>query len=498
MGVVVRQSIITSIISYIGVAIGYLNLFYLYPKYLGTDQVGLLRAIQDGAMLLTPFASFGLVQCIIRFYPHFSKNEEGAKSFISLIVLLALMGFGILNLFFFIFQSSVISFFSAKAPEVNQHIGLVLWLTFTLLYTTLFEQYSRSQLKIAVPALLREVGIRIVQALLVSFYFLKWIDFEQFLFLSVMGYVLMLITLIFYLISLGTLTLTFRVDKIKKEKLKEIIAFGSISFIGMSSMVLIAKMDSIMVTGFLGLEANAIYTTAYYMATVIEIPKRAITQSAMPLLAQSFDNNNFEGVKRIYIKSSINQLIIGALLLIGVWANLNNIFALMPNGEVYKSGMMVVMIVGTAKLLDMAFGPSSEIIGLSKYYWFNLVVISFLSVLIVVTNYLLIPRYGITGAAYGSLVALTVYNSAKFIFIKVKLNIQPFIGNTLKVVLIAGATIILNQSLPVFSNVLFDLLFRSAIITIFYSAMILIGRCSEDANLLFAKGLTLIGWRSKS
>lgn len=66
MGVIIRQSIATTIISYVGLIIGYLNLLYLYPLFLSPDQVGLLRIIQDAAILMAQFAQFGLAQSVIR------------------------------------------------------------------------------------------------------------------------------------------------------------------------------------------------------------------------------------------------------------------------------------------------------------------------------------------------------------------------------------------------------------------------------------------------
>ena len=46
MGIVIRQSIITTIISYCGVVIGYVNLLYFYPKFLSQADVALFRIIK--------------------------------------------------------------------------------------------------------------------------------------------------------------------------------------------------------------------------------------------------------------------------------------------------------------------------------------------------------------------------------------------------------------------------------------------------------------------
>ena len=484
MGIVIRQSMLTSIISYVGVVIGYINLLYLYPKFLKPEEIGLLRSIQDAAMLFTPFAIFGLGQSIIRFYPYFSATKKQAGSFLNLIMILGVITYGIFLLFFLLLKEYFISFFDKNANNLIPHISLILILTFLLLSVTLLEQYCRSLLQVVFPAFVREVMIRIMQGVLVSFYFLHLISFDQFLVSSVLIYVIALIILVWYLLQQGHFNLNFQFHSNSGIRLQEIFKFSALSFIGTSAVILIGKTDSIMVSGMLGFASNAIYTTAFYMASVIEIPKRAITVTASPVIARAFEKNDLVDVGNLYRKTSINQFIIGSLLMIGVFANLNNIFLLMPNGEIYKTGFNVVLIIGCGKLIDMVFGPSSEIIGLSKHYWFNLVVISCLAGIVVIGNYFLIPGFGIEGAAYSSAIALVVYNALKFFFILAKLKVQPFSVNTLKVLLVGAAVTLINMALPVIANVYLDIIFRSTLITLLFGALILGTKSSPEINKL--------------
>lgn len=492
MGIVVRQSIITSVISYVGVLIGYVNLLYLFPKFLHQDEIGLLRTLQDSAILLTPFATFGLGQGIIRFFPRYSSKEEHANSFIFIMLLLGIVSYCFFLLILFLFQDYIAGFFKNQANEVLQFLDLILWLTLVLVLTALLEQYSRSLLKIAFPNLLREVVLRVFQGVLVSLYFLKVISFNQLIIGSIYIYLVLLIILIIFLIYYGHLRFTFSYKVIKRQHIKDIITFSAISFVGSSAMIIIGKLDSIMIAGMLGLTSNAVYTTAFYMATVIEIPKRAITTSASTLIARSFQKNELEEVKTIYQKTSINQLIIGALILIGLWINIDNLFDLMPNGEKYIDGKYVVLIVGLGKLIDMFFGPSSEIIGLSKHYWFNLVVITFLAGIVVISNYIMIPAFGIDGAAYGSLIALTAYNVIKFVFIFIKLKFQPFTTATIKVIVISCIVIVINFLLPKLNHIIIDIIYRSSVITLVFSSLILATKCSKEVNELFNSVLNRI------
>ncbi len=497
MGLVIRQSIFTTIISYLGVAIGYINLLYLYPKFLSPEEVGLFRTIQDAAILLSPFAQFGLASGIFRYYPQFVKDQKTSGSFISLMLLLSVVGFSIFFLAFQLFETSILAYFEDNAKEIIHYASLVLWLTLILLITSLMEAYSRSLLKTVIPNLLREVVSRLLLSVFVLLYFLGYLDFQQFVISTTLGYLSCLMILMLYLGKNGDLKFGLEFSATHKLKLPELLKYSLLSFAGTAGLVIIGKVDSIMVSGLLGLAANAVYTTAFYMATVIEIPKRALSQVAMPLIARAFEKKDMKDIQTIYQKTSINQFIIGALMLVGVWANLDNIFELIPKNEIYEAGKYVVIIVGFGKLIDMIFGPSSEIIVLSKYYGFNIILIILLAGSIVFANNLLIPTYGINGAAIGAALALIFFNLIKFIFIWITLKMQPFSSGTLKVALITLVAVGVNLVLPKVSHVLVDIAYRSLIITIVFGALVLLSKASTDGNNLVKKLLMMAGIKSK-
>lgn len=493
MGLVIRQSIVTTVIAYCGVAIGYVNLLYLYPKFLEPGQIGLLRTIQDAAILFTPFAQFGLTQGIVRYYPRLVATQAQAGSFIRLILLFALAGFGIFLFIFKIFETSILAYFEANAPEIIGYTTLVLWLTFILLILVILEAYSRSLLKTIVPNLLREVVVRLLLAVLVLLYFSGHLTFPQFIIGTTIAYLVSLLILILYLWTQGDLRLSSTFNQLDKNELPGLVRFSLLSFTGMAGMIIIGKIDSIMVSGMLGLAANAIYTTSFYMATVIEIPKRALMQISMPLISRAFEKNDMNDIKNIYQKTSINQFIVGSLILVGIWANLHNLFALMPRGEIYEAGTHVVIIVGLGKLIDMLFGPSSEILVLSKYYGFNIVFILLLSAAIITGNNLLIPRYGIDGAAMGSAGALILFNFLKYFFIYAKLGMQPFTKDTLKVIGIGAIALGVNFLVPRLEGVMLDISLRSMAIIIIYVALVFVSKASPEGNQVFKNILAKLG-----
>jgi O-antigen/teichoic acid export membrane protein len=80
----------------------------------------------------------------------------------------------------------------------------------------------------------------------------------------------------------------------------------------------------------------------------------------------------------------------------------------------------------------MSNGVNTEIILNSPYYRFNLISILLLGMISFTANYLLIPVYGLTGAAAGSTLSILLFNLLKGGFLWFRLGIQPFNHQTIK------------------------------------------------------------------
>ncbi|MBX2965968.1 MAG: polysaccharide biosynthesis C-terminal domain-containing protein [Cyclobacteriaceae bacterium] len=493
MGIVIRQSFFTTVISYAGIVLGYINVLYLYPRFLELEQIGLLRTILDFAILMAFFAQAGLATSIIRFYPRFVKDIANSQGFINLVLLISTGSYLIFLAVYFLFEEHFLSWFGEDAEILAQYIHLALWLTFVIAVSNLLESFARTQLKLAFPRLVNEIGIRFLQGVVVTLYFIKVLTFHQVLIASVLIYIVSLLVILVYLARIGLFRFSFSIINIPKSTIKEFALFSLVSLVSSSVFMMIGRLDSLMVSALIDFKANAVYTTAFYMAAAIEVPRRAIAQVNSTLLARAFENNDLSEVQSLYRKTSINQFIIGALLLIGVWANLHNIYALMPNGDTYRIGFNVVVIIGMAKLIDMTFGPNSEILAMSNYYWINSLALIFLAPLIITFNYVLIPTYGIDGAAYGTCISILIFNIIKYIYIYIKFRQQPFTQKTIIVALISLLTIALAYYLPVLKHPILDLLYRSTLITLVFSSLILLTKSSDEINSIVQQALIKVG-----
>ena len=437
MGIILRQSFKGTIVSYIGVLIGVLNVLWFFPKFLLPEQIGLLRLLQDIPLLLGSFIQLGASNVADRFYPYFKTKDGTDHGFFFLLIIYPLFGFLLFVLLFFVFYDYWISLYYESSPLLAQNFLYILPLAFFVLYISIFEAYARVNQRIVVPGIFREVVVRVLISLIIILYFLNIFSWKSFLLFFVLIYGLSLLFLLLYIRQLKKLNLKTDFKFLTKDLVKHIFSFVFYIIPGTAGSLVASKIDTLMLGAQEGLANTGIYSIAFFIGAVVEMPKRALSQISIPILSQSWKNNDLKTIDTIYKKSSINQLIVGFLLFLCIWVNIDDLFMLIPHNEIYRSGKYVVLFVGISKLFDMATGVNSEIILSSRYYRFNLIAMLLLSVTTVVANYILIPVYNITGAAISLALTIFLFNLIKFIFIWMVMKMQPFGRKTLYVLIIS-------------------------------------------------------------
>ncbi len=462
MGIVINQSIKSSVVAYVGVLIGFINVLWLYTYFLSTEQIGLFRLIQSSSFLLATFGQVGLGSSVVKFFPSF-KEEKG---FLGAALIGTIIGFILLLITITVFKSALVNYFSNESALFIQYFSLTLTITLSLILFQVLEAFSRSLLNIVLPTLLRDIGIRLSTTVAVVCFGFDIISFDTALILVVCAYGLNALALLFYVGYSRKLGISFNFKFLKNGKFKEVLRYGLYSLLGAGGTQIILQIDSVMVSGMEGLDATGIYTIAFFIGIVIEMPKRAITQVSSVLISESFVKNDLAAIKKLYQQTSINQMIIGTLLLLGIWSNIENIYAFIPNREVYINGINVVLFIALGKLSDMIFGVNGEIIVMSRFFRFNVLAIAILAGTTIILNYYLIPVYGLEGAAIASFIAMLSFNVMKFIFLLVKFQLQPFTNKTLLFICIALVTILAESFVPRLDKALLDFAMRSVVITI--------------------------------
>jgi O-antigen/teichoic acid export membrane protein len=354
------------------------------------------------------------------------------------------------------------------------------------------ESYSRVHMRIVIPAAVREIFLRLVQTLLVVLYFHKIITLDFLIYGLVVSYFIGFILLIFYVKHQRKLYLSKFNYSERKALVREVVVYGLFIFLGSASGLIASKIDVMMLSSYKGLFSTGIYSIAFFIGTVIEIPKRPIAQISSPLIAQFWKNEEYQKIEDIYKRTAINQLIVGLALFLLIWCNVDLILSLVPNPEIYKAGKFVILYIGLSKVIDMGTGANAEIIVNSPFYRINLLLSILSGVLIIGFNSLLIPTMGMDGAALAILINYTLLNFIRMAIIYKKLHIQPFTINILFVLLIGTVVYFLDSIMPYIPGTtiwinLLNLILRSILVFTLYIGSVLIFKLSKDFHELLSK-----------
>ncbi len=436
MGVVIRQSIKGTVWNYLGVILGAANIMWFFPYYLSPEEIGIYRVVVDLGALFALFAGLGSGHIADRFYVR--VEEDKRSGFTVYLFFLALIGFAFFTVLYLFFNEFFFQLFARNAQAIGTYKGYVLALTFTFVLLNLYDSLYRVKFNIVSTVFFREVFLRII--VLGTTVAVGWqlMSFDGMMEGVMWSYWFTVIALGVWYCVRFQLKNTFQRYKPDRVLFRQILSYGMMVLIAGGSAILIARIDVLMIAMMMdkGLDQVAIYSLGFFIASVIEIPRRSISQIATPLIANAWHTNDVAYIDDIYKRSAINQLIIGGAIFMLIWISIDDLLLMIPQHHLYAACKDVVFWIGLSRLVNMIVGLNGEIILQSKYYMFNIVSLLFLVVLITVFNYLFIPMMGIEGAAIGSLLAIVCYNVLKTTFLQLKLNMMPFSMHMVYVILV--------------------------------------------------------------
>ncbi len=433
MGDIRKQSISSSVFIYIGFAFGALNTF-LYTKqgFFDPAQYGLIQAMASINLVFYSVACLGMVSIMGRFYPYYYDSlKKNQNDLLALAFTIAIIGFVLVVVGGIVFKPLFIRKFSEKSPQVVNYYFWLFPFTFFYLIFSILEAHAAIFKRTVFPNFLKEGVVRMCTTLLIVLYIFKVISFDLFVKLFACVYGVTVIMLYLYLKKFGEVTLVFKISSVTRQKAREMGLFVGYVFLGIVVFTLAQQADSIAITSQRGAAELGIFTLSSFIATVVQVPQRSMVSIATPYMAQAWKDMNYAEIQRIYFRSSINLLIISLFIFCNIWLNLDDAYKLFHIDKAYEKGKYVILILGITKIIDMGTGVNSQLLYTSPSWRFEFYAGMILAALALPLNYFLVRRYGIMGAAYSNIIALSIYNMIRILFIYKKYNMQPFTVKTI-------------------------------------------------------------------
>jgi len=251
------------------------------------------------------------------------------------------------------------------------------------------------------------------------------------------------------------------------------------------SYMLLHETDRIMLGYFLGTESVGLYNAAARFAYLTAIFVNSFAGIFSPLAA-GFHHKSELGKIRFLLVTTTRWTLILTLPLVGVLVIFPRFF-LGWFGPEYKVGAFPLMFLAFAYLTNAGTGNTGALLKMVDRQNVEVINTVGTAVLNIVLNILLIPVYGVMGAAIATGVSIMVIQLVKLIEVKIFLGFTPYELNFLKPIfasMISGSIILLVKNYISIPSLKFVFLFILIFLLCYILLLVLFGIEKEERALL--------------
>ena len=437
-----RQSIISSVVVYIGFAFGLINT-YLFAREGGftKEQYGLTGIFIAVSNIFFSLSQVGMTAYIYKFYPYYNDNLPKKKNdMLSIALIVSLIGYMLVIVAGILLKDLVIRKFGANAPDLVIYYKWIFPFGLGLTLYSILEAYAWQLKRSVFTNFLREIVFRILTTILIVLSFTNIIgDFDLFIKLYAFTYLAIALILVLYLVAKSEFHISFSISTVTKKFFKKIVTLCSFVYGGALIFTISSVFDTIVIASVQGIAMAGVYTLAQNMASLVQAPQRGIISSSIPSLSQAWKDKDMGLIDKIYHRSSINQLLFSTAMFALIWLNFTDaVYSLHLNKD-YLIAINVFIFIGLTRIVDMGTGVSSQIIGTSTKWRFEFFTGIILLLITLPLNYILTKSIGVTGPAIANLVSFSIYNAIRYWYLYKKFNLQPFSSKSVYTLLLAAS-----------------------------------------------------------
>jgi len=396
--------------------------FPILTRVMSTEQYGIMGLVTTTMSLTVAFSKAGLSNGIIRFYQKFRDNEAQRTVFASTVFIRGL-----------ILSIITTGLYLSLFPFLSRYLGIN-------------EKFVFCFMIMAAYLFIRPVNIIILNMLRVN---------DKTIFMNLLGLagkiisITLSLTLFIYIIHdlygyfVGIIISEFIVSiflfywffsnyKIKYNKVSKdltacLIKFGAPLLFTELSYLLLSYADRYMLVAWHGESALGIYSVGYNLAMYISgLLTFSLAYSVIPVYVEVFEKYGRERTEE-FLNKCMHYLIIAVLpICFGYYAIANDLFIFLASEKyILAATFSPIILVGTFIMgMNDVFNAG---LYLKKKSVLILIIMLAAVAVNIILNLILLPKFGIMGAALATLVAcllssvLTISLSFKYIAVRVRI-----------------------------------------------------------------------------
>ena len=484
-----------TLLIFVGTIIGMGALFLariLIARNYSQEEYGIFSLSYVVLSIFSTISLMGLKGGVTRQVAHFNGKDQKPKTKgIILTSILSVLIISILLSVFLFYLSDVISNFIFKDEKLVIPLKIVSiaipFLSLTYLFSSIFRGFERVKEKILFENLLLNILFII---LLIPAFLIK-INFTSILILFIMSIILNFLFFLTHIYKKKSLLFFERISKYKKNLHSKELLYFSLPLLIISILYMtMSWADSIMLGFFKDIETVGLYNSALPLARLLPIMHSSMGFIYLPIASGLIARNQSVKLQNLYVLIS-RWILLLTLPLFSILFFFPRYVLSFLFGSSYIGASSVLIILSIGFIFHVILGPN----GSTLTAFGNVKIQMYSSVASMVSNIglniILIPPYGIQGAAVATAVSLVIPNLILSIELFRRNRLHPFSINYVKPVLFSIIFIIVfSYIFKLFTPTLFLIILYILILLVIclFSVFITKSFFIEDAELIRSIG----------
>lgn len=411
-----------------------LALAVLLARILKADQYGLYNLALTVATVAASFPTLGLDAAIVRYTAVFASRRDvasvlgtlqlgiGVPAVLSIIVAIgvALAAEPIANGLMHeprLAPLLIIASFLIPAIVLSRQLAATLQGFKRIEYTVLAEQFSQPTVRFVILLIFALLGLTAAYAILASA-------------LAALAVTVMLLILVHRTFPL------YGASREAKRDPRELMRFSLPVFFSNVVTTLGHNLQTIFLGVLSTVENVGIFAVASHLNLIGSVFQHSVVAASMPLFAESQDRGDRRALEHLYQVTSKWSLSLNLPFFIMILAYPQALLAVF--GSEFSAGAAVLVILAWANLINAATGTSGAVLDMTGHTRVKLLNASVAVVLALGLNLLLIPRFGIVGAAIAALASNAAANVLRLIEVYLLERVSPYNRTYLKPIAAGG------------------------------------------------------------
>jgi len=474
-------------IVFLGLIVGnFLGIAYqiILGRLLGPEMYGLYNLTMSVATIASSFAVFGLLGALARFIPfHLKKGEtEIVRSTIDFSSIFVFSN-GVLFAIALFFLAEHIAVGIFDKPELAAPLRFFSFGIPILGLQRVMRGITRGFKAVKYNVLVFNIGDRVIKIV----FFLISVIFAYRLYGAITALIAgALITIVVTMWLIRSRIFPEYSTCRRTPVARNLLAFSWPLALTGFTFLFVSKTDKILLGYYLTSEDVGIYSPALVIAGMLVFVAEAFKYIFLPTVSEHFARKDTSGLELLFKATSKWIFLVVLPLFILIMLFPRELITLLYGSE-YAAGYLALIILSLGIAMNDFSGTAGNILVGGGHTKLNLICEIIAAVMNIVLNIILIPRYGIVGAATATGISYMTRNISSVSFVYANFRMHPYRLSYLRIlfsgIVAAGIITVLKMYSPL-SWLVNMLLLGGAFILIFLTLTVLTGSFDKNDRIV--------------